>query len=74
MTNQVVTVIHTTIATRRAKRAKPLRFRNHYRCRVDGATWSDSWECTCNDRCPVCNAETEPFFSEDKNEKGHLAK
>jgi rubrerythrin len=40
------------------------RFRNHYRC-VCGETWSNEDDCTCNDRCPICHAETEPFESED---------
>jgi len=35
---------------------------NHYRhC---GAEWSDLWSCACNDRCPVCRAEIEPYYSE----------
>lgn len=23
-------------------------------------SWTDTWECACNDRCPVCNQEIEP--------------
>ena len=40
-------------------------FRNFYRhC---GVEWDDVWDCTCNDRCPVCNCEIEPYMymSED---------
>lgn len=34
---------------------------NHYRhC---GQVWTDTWSCCCNDRCPVCNREIEPFDS-----------
>ena len=46
---------------------------NHYRCdHTDSlekgqpvAEWSDEWSCMCNDRCPVCNHETSPHYSED---------
>lgn len=37
---------------------------NHYRCPC-GAEWEDSWSCTCNDRCPDCNKEIEPYESEE---------
>jgi uncharacterized protein with PIN domain len=41
-------------------------FVNHYRhC---GQEWSDEWSCACNDRCPVCNAEIEPYESEETGE------
>lgn len=41
------------------------RSRNHYRCPNDGSEWQDAWSCTCNDKCPACNAEIEPYFSEE---------
>jgi len=44
---------------------EPIRFRNHYRCPNDGTEWTDEWSCQCNDRCPTCNAEIEPYESED---------
>jgi len=22
--------------------------------------WTEQWDCTCNDKCPVCNQEIEP--------------
>ncbi len=44
---------------------EPEKFRNHYRCPYDGAEWSDCWSCMCNDRCPVCNREIEPYISEE---------
>lgn len=28
-----------------------------------GRVWQDHWTCMCNDRCPICNAEIEPFES-----------
>jgi Restriction endonuclease BglII len=48
--------------------SKPRRthmFRNYYRCPYDGAAWIDEWSCMCNDRCPTCRAEIEPYDSED---------
>jgi hypothetical protein len=42
-----------------------LKFRNYYRCPYDGAAWTDEWVHTCNDRCPRCRAEIEPYHSED---------
>jgi hypothetical protein len=39
------------------------RFLNHYEhC---GECWEDTADSMCNDRCPVCNAEIEPYESED---------
>ena len=43
-------------------------FRNFYKCSECGTEWQDEWDCTCNDRCPKCNAEIEPFKSEDIHE------
>lgn len=40
-------------------------FLNFYRCPNDGTQWEDEWSCMCNDRCPVCNKEIEPYLSED---------
>ena len=40
------------------------RYRNHYRC-VCGHEWTDEWDCTCNDRCPKCDTEIEPYESEE---------
>jgi len=45
--------------------AEEIRFINHYRCPDDGTEWSDEWSCTCNDKCPTCNKEIEPYESED---------
>ena len=38
---------------------------NHYKCAECGTEWDDEWDCMCNDRCPVCRAETEPYASEE---------
>ncbi|SHJ62598.1 hypothetical protein SAMN02745165_02802 [Malonomonas rubra DSM 5091] len=40
-------------------------FTNYYRHEDCGAEWQDDWDCTCNDRCPVCNVEIEPYKSFD---------
>jgi hypothetical protein len=39
-------------------------FINYYQCPC-GSGWVGSWSCTCNDRCPTCNTEIEPFRSDD---------
>jgi hypothetical protein len=39
-------------------------FLNFYKCEC-GAKWEDDWSCTCNDECPGCGAEVEPYKSED---------
>lgn len=35
-------------------------YEKHYQCSECGTEWTDEWSCTCNDRCPGCNVETEP--------------
>jgi hypothetical protein len=36
-----------------------------YRCTQCGAKWTDEWSCACNDRCPRCGTETEPYDDQD---------
>lgn len=43
----------------------PSQFVNYYRCPNDGTGWSDIWTATCNDRCPACGREIEPYTSKD---------
>jgi len=38
---------------------------NKYRCPNDDCEWADEADCQCNDRCPVCNKEIEPYTSID---------
>jgi len=45
-------------------------YRNRYRCPC-GEEWEDEWECMCNDRCPRCNLEIEPFESHEIPQKYH---
>ena len=40
-------------------------FRKSYWCDECSVGWTDEWSCACNDRCPECDAEIEPFESED---------
>lgn len=38
----------------------------HFNCPVQpDIEWVDQWSCACNDRCPACNAEIEPYASEE---------
>ena len=39
-------------------------FENHYLCTC-GEQWQDTWSSACNDRCPACNREIEPYASDD---------
>jgi len=47
-------------------------FRNFYQhkdCKEQpGIEWQDEWDCMCNDKCPACNKEIEPYKSEDLSE------
>lgn len=36
------------------------RWENHYHCDDCNTSWADEHCCNCNDRCPTCEAETEP--------------
>jgi hypothetical protein len=41
----------------------PNEFTNYFvHCRT---TWTDQWSSTCNDDCPQCGQEIEPYASED---------
>lgn len=37
---------------------------NHYLCPC-GEKWEDRWDSCCNDKCPSCNKEIEPYISDD---------
>lgn len=37
---------------------------NYYLCPC-GEEWEDKWDCQCNDHCPKCNKEIEPYISDD---------
>jgi hypothetical protein len=40
-------------------------FEKYYHCPICDTEWTDEWSCLCNDKCPNCNAEIEPFDSVD---------
>lgn len=42
-------------------------YRNFYRCPC-GEKWQDDWDCKCNDRCPSCDKEIEPYKSKKLKE------
>lgn len=39
-----------------------IKYYRHTECRT---IWTDEWSCACNDHCPKCNAEIEPYDWED---------
>jgi len=47
-----------------AEQKDNIKFVNHYVCEC-GHEWEDEWDCACNDRCPACNKEIEPYISDD---------
>ena len=44
-------------------------YRKFYKCPECSHEWDDTWDCLCNDRCPVCNAEIEPHDWEEIEEE-----
>ena len=65
MSQENTTVIRKTITMIPAEAEKSFQFRNYYHCPNEGTKWRDEWNHLCNDRCPVCDSEIEPYFSED---------
>jgi hypothetical protein len=47
-----------------AVRAQIDRFENYYQHEECETSWQDSHSCSCDDRCPCCNAEIEPHTSD----------
>lgn len=39
------------------------RYLNSYYCIDCNIYWDDYWDCMCNDKCPVCDKEIEPYES-----------
>jgi hypothetical protein len=37
-----------------------------------GTHWTDTWDCMCDDDCPVCHAEIEPYASEEIDVEGNV--
>ncbi len=42
-----------------------MKYHNFYRCPECLTEWDDHWDSMCNDQCPDCEAEIEPYKSED---------
>lgn len=52
-----------------------VKYLNHYRCAHEDQSrsgygkpadeWTMVWSCMCNDKCPTCNAEIEPYKSDE---------
>lgn len=36
---------------------------NYYHCEYCLTDWEDTWTCQCNDECPGCGKEIEPYNS-----------
>jgi transcription initiation factor IIE alpha subunit len=47
---------------------------NHYHCDDCEVSWDDEHDCMCNDKCPECNAEIEPYESHQVDEDGTVLK
>jgi len=41
---------------------------NFYKHKECGTHWVDLWSCGCNDECPKCGGEIEPYASFDVSE------
>lgn len=46
-------------------RPKMISYVNYYRCSREGTQWANAWSSMCNDKCPNCNAEIEPYRSDE---------
>lgn len=40
-------------------------YRKFYRCDECNIEWTDDWSCCCNDKCPQCDGEFEPYECKD---------
>ena len=48
-----------------ARKDKTMQFVNFYQCPC-GAAWEDIWDSACNDHCPDCDSEVEPYESKEE--------
>lgn len=51
---------------------EPCRWINHYYCDECCVSWKDQWSCMCNDKCPRCHHEIEPYKSKECDLRGNL--
>lgn len=42
-----------------------IKYLNYYQCPKCELMWVDYWDSMCNDRCPECDKEIEPYKSEE---------
>jgi hypothetical protein len=42
-----------------------MQYNNYYHCEKCNINWQDQWDAMCNDRCPNCRSETEPYKSDE---------
>jgi rubrerythrin len=56
---------HTVDAVTRKLEGEERLYRNYYRCDACDTQWTDTWSCMCDDRCPECDAEHEPYHSDE---------
>lgn len=61
---------HTKIKKDKPERIVEYFYENHYRCETckghnskHALEWIDEHDCMCNDRCPDCDSEIEPYES-----------
>jgi hypothetical protein len=40
-------------------------FVNRYHCSECNESWSDEWDCACDDECPECGKDFTPISSEE---------
>ncbi|WGS85140.1 hypothetical protein [Methylomonas sp. UP202] len=58
-----MTLIEQPSITATQTEASTVRYLNQYRCPYCQTEWQDGWDCGCNDRCPDCNKEIQPYES-----------
>jgi len=61
--NMTMKTINQPIVGTTAVENSTVRYLNQYRCPYCQTEWEDVWDCACNDRCPDCNKEIEPYES-----------
>ena len=49
----------------KAETQKNYKIVNRYECPSCKTAWEDTHDCACNDKCPRCNKEIEPYDSEE---------
>lgn len=50
----------------------PCIFVNFYECDACDEAWGDQWSCACNDKCPNCGHEIEPYATDELDLDGNV--